>query len=562
MAYTFIFVEKIRMKKIGTLLILLVSLLPLEATIDTTSYWDYATRITHGSTNEVMGVTTDTIGNIYYSSYTSQLSTGFSHALAFGKMNDSGDYVWKKEFACYPDEPGHSLVTDGENLFVAGVFRSHLYLPKDTLNTGGISKYASFLISLDVSNGDVNWVKQFELKEDIKLDLDKNGDLVLSVATLNGDQIYDNTSLRTLSIPIYQRGYGFITINRMDGSVKEHAFGENLLFPNTKQSSLVNRKVYGLLLTTSMTWGPAELHLKILDLSSNTISGVKKVLFNSKNSYFDILNTVYIPKEKSWVVFVEHNNEDIYVDKDTLFKGPINGQYKITSAVKLDSNLKYLKHIRFVSALENEYQVINSENLLFTFGVNGDGFMNQDTILYKGINTTHHNGFIVAKCNFNLDSITYQRVSVQDGNAGWQTGMELRDLYLAESGKHYIAAFHENDIIMQPYEVKALNKSWKHLSVIGISGKHNEVLPTSLNELSGRSDVVVFPNPTNGILNIKSGSQISSIKVFDLQGRLKLHKDNSLEMKGVLNTSTLHSGIYLIAIESEDGMYYQKLIKQ
>lgn len=550
------------MKKTGLFIVCIMLWAISKAGVDTTMHWDYASRITHGTTNEIMGITVDTSGAIYYSGYGYEIKPGNRHAFTVGKMNDTGYYIWKKEFFGYPDQPLHSLVTDGKSLFVAGAFRSHLHFPSDTLTSKSTSSYSSFLVSMDADNGEINWVKQFNQTEDIKLHLDVNGDIVLSVAALNGNQVYDQTTLTSLSIPIYQRGYGFMTISKVDGSIKNHAFGTNSQFPRTSMASIVDRKAYGLMLSSSSTWGPLELHLKVLDINTNSISGNKKTLFRSKNTYFDILNTVYLTNEKAWVVFVEHNNEDIYLENDTLYKEPINGQYKITSAVKLDSNLSYVKHIRFVSALENEFQVTNNNKILFTFGVEGDGFLNQDTILYKGIYTTHQRGYVVAKCNFDLDSFTYHRLSVEDGNAGWQTGMEVRGLYLANNGNHYTAVFHENDILMKPYHINAFNKSWKHLSVIGINGKPKNNDPTtSIKNVKKLEGVIVYPNPAKDIVQIYGKHEIKNIKVFNMEGKQLLQclgKGNNM-MK--IDIRTLPKGLYFVSVETGFSIVHLKIEK-
>lgn len=66
--------------------------------------------------------------------------------------------------------------------------------------------------------------------------------------------------------------------------------------------------------------------------------------------------------------------------------------------------------------------------------------------------------------------------------------------------------------------------------------------------ISNISDVTIYPNPTNGILNFNSKSEVQNIAIFDLSGR-KISEFNSNQ----INISSLPKGIYLIKISTKDG---------
>lgn len=65
---------------------------------------------------------------------------------------------------------------------------------------------------------------------------------------------------------------------------------------------------------------------------------------------------------------------------------------------------------------------------------------------------------------------------------------------------------------------------------------------------SNTSDVTIYPNPTTGILNFNSKSDIQNIALFDLSGR-KISEFNSAQ----INISSLPKGIYLVKISTKDG---------
>lgn len=69
------------------------------------------------------------------------------------------------------------------------------------------------------------------------------------------------------------------------------------------------------------------------------------------------------------------------------------------------------------------------------------------------------------------------------------------------------------------------------------------------------SDFSVFPNPTAGILNVRSAISIESIEIFSLEGRKIKEAKNS-----ILDISDLSSGIYLLKVKTEEGKFGTKKI--
>jgi hypothetical protein len=70
----------------------------------------------------------------------------------------------------------------------------------------------------------------------------------------------------------------------------------------------------------------------------------------------------------------------------------------------------------------------------------------------------------------------------------------------------------------------------------------------------------VYPNPFSTRLTIISGTALRSLVVLDSQGRLVYSNSNAAnEME--LNTSTWADGIYLLQMQTEEGMIRQKAVK-
>lgn len=75
------------------------------------------------------------------------------------------------------------------------------------------------------------------------------------------------------------------------------------------------------------------------------------------------------------------------------------------------------------------------------------------------------------------------------------------------------------------------------------------------------NSVVIFPNPTQSIINVKSENSIKSIQLYDVQGRLlqtKLTDENSTS----IDISDKSNGIYFLKITSEKGIKVERIVKE
>lgn len=69
----------------------------------------------------------------------------------------------------------------------------------------------------------------------------------------------------------------------------------------------------------------------------------------------------------------------------------------------------------------------------------------------------------------------------------------------------------------------------------------------------------IFPNPTNGLLNISGTSTIKEIQVTDLSGRVIITK-SYIDRKAVLDLGHLEKGIYVVYVNSLKGTYREKIL--
>ena len=77
----------------------------------------------------------------------------------------------------------------------------------------------------------------------------------------------------------------------------------------------------------------------------------------------------------------------------------------------------------------------------------------------------------------------------------------------------------------------------------------------SVNDLFA-TDLSVYPNPTNSIVNVSSKYDITKIEVFNLLGKNVLSSNQTQ-----VNISNLSKGIYLFKVKSDDLVAMKKIIK-
>ena len=73
------------------------------------------------------------------------------------------------------------------------------------------------------------------------------------------------------------------------------------------------------------------------------------------------------------------------------------------------------------------------------------------------------------------------------------------------------------------------------------------------------NNITVFPNPSSGIINLKSDHAISSLRIYNMIGNLILIENLSLK-KSILNIESLTNGIYFIEVELNNGSILNKKI--
>lgn len=75
-------------------------------------------------------------------------------------------------------------------------------------------------------------------------------------------------------------------------------------------------------------------------------------------------------------------------------------------------------------------------------------------------------------------------------------------------------------------------------------------------EINFSTEISIFPNPANEVLNISTAKKISNVRLHDVSGKLVISKSG--ENMNRLDISTLSPGVYILIVRTTDGALLQK----
>lgn len=83
----------------------------------------------------------------------------------------------------------------------------------------------------------------------------------------------------------------------------------------------------------------------------------------------------------------------------------------------------------------------------------------------------------------------------------------------------------------------------------------------SSNEVISSSDVNVFPNPATDVLNVEVNlNEVANVELVDLTGKVVATQTVSNQGTATFNTANLSSGLYIVSIQTANGVVTQKVL--
>ena len=83
----------------------------------------------------------------------------------------------------------------------------------------------------------------------------------------------------------------------------------------------------------------------------------------------------------------------------------------------------------------------------------------------------------------------------------------------------------------------------------------------AMNRVSTTNGLVIYPNPTGAALTVESASPIREITVYDLSGRVIMTVGGNGTAPCTINVTSLHSGIYILRVVTENGVETGRFVK-
>ncbi len=94
----------------------------------------------------------------------------------------------------------------------------------------------------------------------------------------------------------------------------------------------------------------------------------------------------------------------------------------------------------------------------------------------------------------------------------------------------------------------------------GESGPSNTVTEVIVGiDETSNSNISIYPNPANGLVNIESPSTINSIRMMNYTGQMVYQSTTPVNQVRI-NTADMPAGVYFLMIETGEGMINQKLV--
>jgi hypothetical protein len=81
---------------------------------------------------------------------------------------------------------------------------------------------------------------------------------------------------------------------------------------------------------------------------------------------------------------------------------------------------------------------------------------------------------------------------------------------------------------------------------------------TSVKKVNANNAVKLYPNPSNGLMTLSTDKNIQKVTLIDHKGAVQTLNlnNNTIDLSGLAN------GIYLIQMQSSDGVYTSKIVKE
>jgi hypothetical protein len=235
--------------------------------------------------------------------------------------------------------------------------------------------------------------------------------------------------------------------------------------------------------------------------------------------------------------------------------------------LKIDTQLNLVNHldIEFIPALRREiitdlfqlnnidYAVLGNE-FLYSYDFTNNSYSLLDTTFSCAyISNTADNGIIKLSKPIN-DTVI---VSKYDYKFQLQWNKKLvADKYEAIEIEQTI----DGGYVIQYLKIAGTDSGIAKISKTDCMLNH-EYWSDECNSKLGNSNIILYPNPANNILNIECANIILKIEVINSLGEQVKHIETNPYILNNIDISNLVNGIHFLKISTKDGVFFEKFIK-
>lgn len=196
----------------------------------------------------------------------------------------------------------------------------------------------------------------------------------------------------------------------------------------------------------------------------------------------------------------------------------------------------------------------------FAFSLNGT---------CSGTLTSNADGYGTIKLPNNLTLTNVLRVkSIQTLNlsASLITGLPPTQVgTIKQTYYNYFHASQKFPILSINYTRISLITSQTPTITALITGNKRSIIVGLTNNFIDESNIYIYPNPTNGLLNINTKNciiKINSIFIYDMTGKIikQLDFENRLDVIDTINLKDLNPGIYFLKLKFGEKMLSKKIV--
>ncbi len=498
---------------------------------------------------------------------TFNLSSAGTSNVFITKLDAAGNFVWARALAGTSSDYAYSIAVDKQgNIYTTGTFFGTVDFDPGTGTSflGSMGGEDIFISKLD-SSGNFVWAKTIGGSYDDKalsIAIDKSGNIYTTGSFSSAVDFDPNSGTAYLTasgaadvfVSKLDPSGNFVWAKKMGGSSNDYGVAIAVDTSNNVYTSgyfwgTANfDPTFGSAYFTSA--GSADMFISKLDSTGNFIWA--KQMGGTSDDYqagiaVDVKGNVYTTGRFNGTANFDPNGG--------IFNLSATGSSDIFIS-KLDpfGNFVWAKQIGGSSNDNGTSIALDTSNNVYTTGYfKGSIDFDPGAGVYSLGSTTGGNDMFISKLN-------------AAGNFVWAKSMggnldvEGSAIYVNKSGNVYTTGYFEGTANFDPDISSTLNLNSAGAADIFVH-KMSQSNTTAIEEHTLANDIAIYPNPTNGILQIELGISINNItiQVFNSLGQIII-EERANSTLNTLNLQQFPSGLYFVQVMSNNGIIAQQRI--